>query len=65
MRLLRENGIEPTVIELNMDAVRELREHGVDAVYGDATRPETLEAAGVAGPAASFWARPGWRTAPR
>jgi CPA2 family monovalent cation:H+ antiporter-2 len=48
VQLLRDNGITPTVIELNMDAVRELREAGVDAIYGDATRPETLEAAGVA-----------------
>ena len=48
VRLLRENAIAPTVIDLNMDAVRELREDGLEAVYGDATRPETLEAAGVA-----------------
>ena len=47
VRLLRENDIAPTVIELNIDTVRALREDGVDAVYGDATRPETLEAAGV------------------
>jgi CPA2 family monovalent cation:H+ antiporter-2 len=47
VRLLRENGITPTVIELNMDAVRLLRQDGVDAIYGDATRTETLEAAGV------------------
>jgi len=47
VRLLRDNGIAPTVIELNMDAVRALREDGVDAIYGDATRPDTLEAAGV------------------
>ena len=47
VRLLRDNGIAPTVIELNMDAVRELRKEGVDAIYGDATRPETLEAAGI------------------
>jgi CPA2 family monovalent cation:H+ antiporter-2 len=47
VRLLRDNGIAPTVIELNMDAVRALRQHDVDAIYGDATRPETLEAAGV------------------
>ena len=46
-RLLGENGIQPTVIELNMESVRELRGQGVSAVYGDATRPETLEAAGV------------------
>jgi CPA2 family monovalent cation:H+ antiporter-2 len=48
VRLLRDNGIAPTVIELNMDAVRALRDSGVDAIYGDATRTETLEAAGVA-----------------
>jgi len=47
VRLLRDNGITPTVVDLNMDAVRELREEGTHAVYGDATRPETLEAAGV------------------
>jgi CPA2 family monovalent cation:H+ antiporter-2 len=46
--LLRENRIEPTVIELSMDSVRALRERGIDAVYGDATRPEALSAAGVA-----------------
>src|SRR5688572_11229377 len=47
VRLLRDNGILPTVIELNMDAVRALRQDGIDAIYGDATRPETLEAAGI------------------
>jgi monovalent cation:H+ antiporter-2, CPA2 family len=48
VRLLEDNGIAPTVIELNMDAVRALRQGGVDAIYGDATRPDTLEAAGIA-----------------
>ena len=48
VRLLRDNDITPTVIDLNIDAVRQLREDGVDAIYGDAMRPETLEAAGVA-----------------
>ena len=37
------------MIELNIDTVRALRQDGVDAVYGDATHPDTLEAAGVAG----------------
>ena len=45
--LLRDNRIEPTVIELNMDTVRALRDRGIEAVYGDAIRPETLVAAGV------------------
>jgi monovalent cation:H+ antiporter-2, CPA2 family len=47
-RLLRGNGIQPTVVDLNIEAVRELRAEDVDAIYGDATRPDTLESAGVA-----------------
>jgi CPA2 family monovalent cation:H+ antiporter-2 len=48
VRLLRENGVEPTVIEMNVETVRRLRAVGVSAVYGDANHPETLKAAGVA-----------------
>jgi CPA2 family monovalent cation:H+ antiporter-2 len=47
VRLLRDNDITPTVIDLNIDAVRELRQESIEAIYGDATRPETLQAAGV------------------
>ena len=47
-RLLKESGIEPTVVELNIDTVRAIRQEGIDAVYGDATRPETLTEAGLA-----------------
>ncbi len=47
-RLLKENGIEPTIIEFNIDTVRALREEGIDAVYGDATHPDTLSQARVA-----------------
>jgi monovalent cation:H+ antiporter-2, CPA2 family len=47
-RLLKESGIEPTVVELNIDTVRAVRREGIDAVYGDATRPETLIEAGIA-----------------
>jgi monovalent cation:H+ antiporter-2, CPA2 family len=47
-RLLRENGIQPLVVELNMDTVRRLREQSVDAVYGDASHADTLVNAGVA-----------------
>jgi len=45
--LLLDNGVEPTVIELNLDTVRRLRTFDVRAVYGDATRPEILAEAGV------------------
>jgi CPA2 family monovalent cation:H+ antiporter-2 len=48
VRLLRENDITPTVIELNVGSVRTLREEGVDAIYGDAAQPETLAAANTA-----------------
>jgi CPA2 family monovalent cation:H+ antiporter-2 len=47
--MLQENGITPTLIEINIETVRSMREQGLDAVYGDATRPETLAEAGMAG----------------
>ena len=46
-RLLRENGIAPTVVELNMDTVRQLRHDNLSAVYGDARHTDTLISAGV------------------
>ena len=48
VRLLRDNGIESSVIEMNMDTLRDLRAQGVDAIYGDATKRDTLEAARTA-----------------
>ena len=47
-RLLRENEIAPTVIEMNVDTVRALRDEGVDAIHGDASHPDVLAAARVA-----------------
>ncbi len=44
-RILRGYGIYVTVIELNLETVKELRESGIAAVYGDATRFETMAAA--------------------
>ena len=46
-RLLRDNGIDATIIELNIDTVRRLRDEGIGAVYGDAGHRDTLDAAGV------------------
>jgi CPA2 family monovalent cation:H+ antiporter-2 len=46
-RLLRENGISPTVVELNMDTVRQLRQEGISAVYGDARHSDSLVTAGL------------------
>jgi monovalent cation:H+ antiporter-2, CPA2 family len=46
-RLLRENDIDPTVIELNLDTVNRVQADGHAAVYGDALHRETLQKAGV------------------
>jgi len=46
-RLLRENSVEPTIIELNLETVRQLRESGMAAVYGDASHEESLKQAGI------------------
>ena len=47
VRLLQDNDIEPTIIELNRDTVRCLREAGGSAVYGDASHRDILQGAGV------------------
>ena len=47
-RLLRENNITPTIIEMNIDTVHALHVEGVDAIYGDASHADTLTAARVA-----------------
>lgn len=47
VRLLQENGIEPTVIDLNLDTVQRLRAKGLRAAYGDATHRETILEAGA------------------
>lgn len=51
-RLLRENGIEPLIMEMNLHTVRQLQAEGVAAIYGDATLQETLKGAGVESAAA-------------
>jgi Kef-type K+ transport system, predicted NAD-binding component len=46
-RLLREFDIEPMIIETNVDTVAEIRAQGHPALFGDATRPDILQEAGV------------------
>jgi CPA2 family monovalent cation:H+ antiporter-2 len=46
-RLLRERGIEATIIEMNVETVRGLRRQGQRAVYGDANQANVLEEAGI------------------
>jgi CPA2 family monovalent cation:H+ antiporter-2 len=45
--LLEQSGIEPVVLEMNVDTVSELRARGKRALFGDATRREILQQAGV------------------
>jgi monovalent cation:H+ antiporter-2, CPA2 family len=47
VRSLRENGVEPVVLELNLDTVKELRTSGTPVIYGDASQQQVLEAAGI------------------
>ncbi len=46
-RLLAENGITCTIVEMNLETVHRLRSQGVAVVYGDASHAETLRRAGV------------------
>jgi CPA2 family monovalent cation:H+ antiporter-2 len=52
-RLLREEGIESSIIEMNLSTTQQLREAGAKVFYGDATLRPTLEQAGV-GAAGTF-----------
>lgn len=48
VRLLKTNGITPTVLDMDSDRVNSLRKMGFKVYYGDASRLELLEAAGCA-----------------
>lgn len=47
-RILRQRGIEPIVIDMNIKTYRKLRGEGRAVVYGDANRRDVLEQAGIA-----------------
>lgn len=46
-RMLRGAGLKPTVIDYSSRQLEMLKAFGVQAYYGDATRPDLLHAAGV------------------
>ena len=46
-RILKDNGIQVIVIEMNLETVQELRAQGESAVYGDASLREVLHHAGI------------------
>jgi CPA2 family monovalent cation:H+ antiporter-2 len=45
--ILSHNGIEPTIVELNLETVRDLKSQGYKALYGDGNRPDILMDAGI------------------
>ena len=46
-RILKENGLQTVIIELNLDTVQKLLAAGQTAIYGDATQREILHLAGI------------------
>ena len=46
-RLLHDQGIEPIIVESNLENSRNARAAGYHVVYGNAARRETLEASGI------------------
>lgn len=44
-RILADNGIQPLVIEMNIDTVQKLKAEGIQAIYGDAMHREILQSA--------------------
>ena len=46
-RLLRDGGIEPVIIETNLDTAHRARNQGLRVIYGDAAHADILEAAGI------------------
>jgi monovalent cation:H+ antiporter-2, CPA2 family len=44
---LETSGIPYSVIEMNLKTVRKLQSRGIQCVYGDVSRPEVLEEAGI------------------
>lgn len=46
-RILKDNGIQVIVSEMNLETVQELRAQGESAVYGDASLREVLHHAGI------------------
>ncbi|HTI71681.1 MAG TPA: cation:proton antiporter [Candidatus Limnocylindria bacterium] len=46
-RILRDNGIQVVVVEMNIETVKELRTAGLSVVFGDAAQREILHHAGI------------------
>jgi monovalent cation:H+ antiporter-2, CPA2 family len=46
-RILAEFGIQPVIVDMNLETVRELSDQSRPAIYGDATHQDILIAAGI------------------
>lgn len=46
-RILAEFGIQPVIVDMNLETVRELSDQDRHAIYGDATHQDILIAAGI------------------
>lgn len=46
-RLLTDFGVQPVIIDMNLETIRQLRNDGVAAIYGDAGNREILDSAQV------------------
>jgi CPA2 family monovalent cation:H+ antiporter-2 len=46
-RIFKETGIHPVIIDMNVDTISYLRENGMEAVFGDASKVDILKAAGM------------------
>ena len=57
-QILGHNGIEVSVVDLNLQTVRDLSARGIHAVYGDATRIDVLVEANIAKARALFLTTP-------
>jgi CPA2 family monovalent cation:H+ antiporter-2 len=46
-RILKDFDMQPVIIDMNVDTIRSLSGLGEPAIYGDASRPDILKAAGI------------------
>jgi len=46
-RILMDFQIQPSVVDLNLETVKKLKNLGIESIFGDAGRREILEAAGI------------------
>jgi CPA2 family monovalent cation:H+ antiporter-2 len=58
-RLLGERGIEPTIVEMNIETFRKLKAQNRHAVYGDASQQDVLAKAGIHRAASIILTAPG------